>query len=120
MDNISNIKKQPAWLKRALNPDTPTLENQTVKTRVEWDSKGKKKILFPTIRQVGKNGKLKIFSVDEARTIAEKNKDFIEVDNFEDGNKLSKSISNEISKKRNSIKKKHGGTLLVSKLYKGF
>jgi hypothetical protein len=112
------MSKRPAWLKRALDPKTPTLNRQTVRTAVEYHSDGKRKILFPTIRKTGLKGPLRKYSVKDARKIAERKGDFIEVESFPKGNKMSKMISNMINKKRYS--KKHGGSLLVAKGYKGF
>ena len=124
-------KKQPSWLKRALNPSTPMLNNQSIRTAVEWHSDGKRKILFPTIRQqTGLGRNLIKYNRNEARDLAIAKGDFIEVSTFEEGNKLSKSISNKIYQVRKNAKRKDyrkstvqksmGGSLLVSKGYKGF
>jgi|TARA_Y100000361_G_scaffold124186_1_gene117173 hypothetical protein len=113
------MSKKPTWLKRALDKKTPTLNKQTVRTAVEWHSDGKRKILFPTIRQTGLKGPLRKYNVEDARKIAERKGDFMEVKSFKKGNEISKMISNMIDKKRYN-KKKHGGSLLVAKIYKGF
>jgi hypothetical protein len=124
-------KKKPAWLERALDPSTPMLNNQTIRTAVEWHSDGKRKILFPTIRQqTGLDRKLIKYDRNEARDIAISKGDFIEVPSFEEGNRLSKSISSQIYQARknpnrrqyrkSSIKKVTGGNLVIAKNYKGF
>ena len=124
-------KKKPAWLKRALDPSTPMLNNQTIRTAVEWHSDGKRKILFPTIRQqIGFDRKLIEYDRNKARDIAISKGDFIEVPSFTEGNRLSKSISSQIYQARknanrrqyrkSNIKKATGGNLVVAKTYKGF
>ena len=124
-------KKKPAWLKRALDPSTPMLNNQTIRTVVEWHSDGKRKILFPTIRQqTGLGRKLIKYNRDEAKDIAIAKGDFIEVPNFAECNRLSKSISSQIYQARknanrkqyrkSTIKRSTGGSLVVAKNYKGF
>ena len=124
-------KKKPAWLKRALDPSTPMLNNQTIRTAVEWHSDGKRKILFPTIRQqIGFDRKLIEYDINKARDIAISKGDFIEVPSFTEGNRLSKSISSQIYQARknanrrqyrkSNIKKATGGNLVVAKTYKGF
>ena len=124
-------KKQPSWLKRALNPSTPMLNNQSIRTAVEWHSDGKRKILFPTIRQqIGFDRKLIEYDRNKARDIAISKGDFIEVPSFTEGNRLSKSISSQIYQARknanrrqyrkSNIKKATGGNLVVAKTYKGF
>ena len=91
-DNIP-IKNQPAWMKRALDPSTPTTEaNETMRT-TSVDGK-----LFPTVRMI--DGKLKKLSVEDAYKIAMDKKDFISFDNDDAATKFSKMLSSEVGKKR--------------------
>jgi hypothetical protein len=78
MNRMVTPPKRPAWLKRALNPNTPTTDaRESVRTTsVELDGR---EALFPTVRMV--NGKLKKYEGQEGRkeafNIAMKKKDFI-------------------------------------------
>jgi len=118
-------------VKMNFSPGIKRLNNQTIRTVVEWHSDGKRKILFPTIRQqTGLGRKLIKYNRDEAKDIAIAKGDFIEVPNFAEGNRLSKSISSQIYQARknanrkqyrkSTIKRSTGGSLVVAKNYKGF
>ena len=72
---------RPAWLKRALDPRTPTHTSSymddpaTIYAASTYREELGGAILFPTIREV--KGVLKIYSIDEAEKIALEKKDYI-------------------------------------------
>ena len=68
MNRMVTAPKRPAWLKRALNPNTPTtVAKESIRTASSGVGEGRE-ILYPTIRMVG--GELIKYSREEARKIA--------------------------------------------------
>ena len=89
------------WIKRALNPSTPTTEAmETVKTESR-EYQGKE-ILFPTIRMI--NGKL-INLGKKAMDYAIEKGDFITFNTPQEANAFSIGLSNMIDMARNTNKK---------------
>ena len=89
------------WIKRALNPSTPTTEAmETVKTESR-EYQGKE-ILFPTIRMI--NGKL-INLGEKAMDYAIEKGDFITFNTPQEANAFSIGLSNMIDMARNTNKK---------------
>ena len=89
------------WIKRALNPSTPTTEAmETVKTG-SGEYQGKE-ILFPTIRMI--NGKL-INLGEKAMDYAIEKGDFITFNTPQEENAFSIGLSNMIDMARNTNKK---------------
>ena len=90
-------RRKPAWLKRALDPSTPTTEaRESVKT-ASMDGR-----LFPTIRMI--DGKITKFkSIQDAHDYAMKAKDFIQFESDDAATAYSKSLSNLIKKKRSML-----------------
>lgn len=101
MNRMVTPPKRPAWLKRALNPNTPTTDaRESVRTTsVELDGR---EALFPTVRMV--NGKLKKYEGQEGRkeafNIAMKKKDFIFFNTPQEATAFSKGLSKYISQLR--------------------
>lgn len=102
ISDIVNSKNAPAWLQRALDPSTPTTEdNETIRSVHEkvdgnW-------VIYPSIRMI--DGKLKKFEREEmnkAYNMAMDKKDYIVVParNSEEARAYSRAISDEISKRR--------------------
>ena len=90
--------KRPAWLKRALNPNTPTTTaRESIRTRSSGVGEGRE-ILYPLIRLV--KGKLKEYSPEEALKLALKKKDFIEFNTPAEATTFSKGLSKYISQLR--------------------
>ena len=89
------------WIKRALDPSTPTTEAmETVKTESR-EYQGKE-ILFPTIRMI--NGKL-INLGEKAMDYAIEKGDFITFNTPQEANAFSIGLSNMIDMARNTNKK---------------
>ena len=89
------------WIKRALDPSTPTTEAmETVKTR-SGEYQGKE-ILFPTIRMI--NGKL-INLGEKAMDYAIEKGDFITFNTPQEADAFSIGLSNMIDIARNTNKK---------------
>ena len=89
------------WIKRALDPSTPTTEAmETVKTG-SGEYQGKE-ILFPTIRMI--NGKL-INLGEKAMDYAIEKGDFITFNTPQEANAFSIGLSNMIDMARNTNKK---------------
>ena len=89
------------WIKRALNPSTPTTEAmETVKTESR-EYQGKE-ILFPTIRMI--NGKL-INLGEKAMDYAIEKGDFITFNTPQEADAFSIGLSNMIDMARNTNKK---------------
>tara|TARA_R100001015_G_C4470915_1_gene54624 strand:- start:132 stop:440 length:309 start_codon:yes stop_codon:yes gene_type:complete len=93
MNDSIPIKKQPAWMKRALNPNTPMTEARETIQTISIDGR-----LFPTVRMI--DGKLKKLSVDDAYNMAMEKKDFIEFDTDKAATSFSKMLSKMVGKKR--------------------
>ena len=90
---------QKDWYKRASNPMTPTLNNQTIRTAVEYmDEKEQTIGLFPTVRLI--DGNLKKLPVEQAREMALEKGDYVKVDSFDEGISASKSLSSQVAKER--------------------
>ncbi len=94
----------PSWLERALDPTTPTTENnETVRTANNYFDDIGAEIIYPTIR-MGEDGKL--YTPEDPMEEAIKNNDYIVVEgppNRETAEKamqISKQISNQISAAR--------------------
>lgn len=96
---MDELKDRPAWLERALDPNTPTTEaNESVRT-TSIDGR-----LFPTIRMI--NGRLKRFdSVEQAYDYAVTAGDFIQFDSDEKATEFSKMLSKMIGKRRSIMSK---------------
>jgi hypothetical protein len=101
---LADIKNQPQWLQRALDPESKTLNRQSVRTSVDQHPDGKRIMLYPLIRQSGLSGTLRKYNQQDAQTIALRKGDFIVVPSVESGNALSKEISDAIGKKRNMVR----------------
>lgn len=86
-------KNRPAWLKRALDPSTPTTKDKETVRTMSVDGK-----LFPTIRMI--DGKLVRLSADEAYEMAMKKGDYIQLKDDSEATKVSKEISSLIGKAR--------------------
>ena len=101
VDKIIKSKKYP-YVNRAMNPKTPTKNNQTIRT---MGADGK---LFPTIRMV--KGKLKEYKPKEAVKITKKKKDAIPVidiaPTYVSTKDVSLALSKRISKARGAPPKK--------------
>ena len=94
-------KYDRAWIKRALDPSTPTTKAmETVRTGSS-EYKGKE-ILFPTIRLI--DGKL-VNLGKKAMDVAIEKGDFIEFDTPEEAEIFSKNLSKMIDNARNTNKK---------------
>ena len=89
------------WIKRALDPSTPTTEAmETVRTGSS-EYKGKE-ILFPTIRMI--DGKLVNLGKKDMDVAIEKG-DFIEFNTPEEAEIFSKNLSKMIDNARNTNKR---------------
>lgn len=98
MNRMVMPPKRPAWLKRALNPNTPTTTaRESIRTRSSGVGEGRE-ILYPLIRLV--KGKLKEYSPEEALKLALKKKDFIEFNTPAEATAFSKGLSKYISQLR--------------------
>ena len=97
-----NLKVKPYYLKRALNPNTQTLNNQTVRL-ADMDNK-----VYPFIRlkTSGKGGTgnrttlKKVKTHAEAQADAKKNKDFITFKTSADAQYFARNFSRLINKMR--------------------
>ena len=91
---------QYSWGARALNPNTPTTENdETIRTAHDKHSKTGQWIVYPTIRSV--DGELKKFSLKEAKRKAEMIGDYMSFNSEDDALKFSLHFSSKISQLRN-------------------
>lgn len=88
---------QPAWLKRAMNPNTPTTKNNETVRTVDFEQDGVS-YLAPTLR-MGKDG-LRRMSVDEAIDEAIRLGDAMKVPEGISPAEYSKSISDMINTAR--------------------
>ena len=96
---IEQRAMQKDWYKRASNPLTPTLNNQTIRTAVEYmDEKEQTIGLFPTVRLI--DGNLKKLPVEQARKMAVDKGDYVKVDSFDEGIAASKALSSQVAKER--------------------
>jgi len=86
---------KPDWVKRALDPNTPTINNKSVFTTSN-QYKGKE-ILYPTIRLI--KGKL-VDLGDTAMDYAIEKGDYLEFDSPEEATSASIFISDTIDKMR--------------------
>ena len=95
-------KYNQAWIKRALNPETPTKEAmETIKSaNAELDGMH---IVFPTIRMMG--GKLIQLDNDTALEIAKQKKDYVAFDSADEALNFSKSLSKAIGLARQNNKR---------------
>ena len=100
-----NMSYDKEWIKRALDPSTPTTEAmETVKTESR-EYQGKE-ILFPTIRMI--NGKLiNLEKLGEAKAMdyAIEKGDFITFNTPQEADAFSIGLSNMIDMARNTNKK---------------
>lgn len=87
----------------ALNPDTPTLNNQTVRTEsAELDGK---EVLYPTIRMIeGKLVELRSVGLDPLEYAIKQN-DYITFDTPKEAIDFSKYLSKMIGLSRNTNKR---------------
>ena len=98
----NSLKTKPYYLKRALNPNTTTLNNQTVRL-AQQDN-----IVYPLVRISSKpsgkggtgNRMLKKHSMSEALAIASQKNDFIRFKTENDAKYFAKNFSKLINKKR--------------------
>ena len=102
VDKIIKSKKYP-YVNRAMNPKTPTKNNQTVRTM------GADGMLFPSIRMV--KGKLKEYDTfDKALKVTKKKKDAIPVidmaPTYVSTKDVSLALSDRIAKARGAPPKK--------------
>lgn len=89
--------KIPSWLRRALNKNTPTTEdNETMRTASR--QVGNHEILFPTIRMI--DGKLKKLSNEDAFQMSIRKKDFVVTKGPKAATLLSKRLSKMVGKAR--------------------
>jgi hypothetical protein len=97
--SVTERAMQEDWYKRASNPLTPTLNNQTVRTAVEYMDETETVIgLFPTVRLI--DGELKKLPVGQAREMAISRGDYVKVDSFDEGIAASKTLSSKINTER--------------------
>lgn len=97
--SVTERAMQKDWYKRASNPLTPTLNNQTIRTAVEYmDEKEQTIGLFPTVRLI--DGNLKKLPVEQARKMAASKGDYVKVGSFEEGIAASKALSSQVAKER--------------------
>lgn len=102
MENLQNIE----WIQRALDPSTPMLDNQTVRT--EYSEVDGKIILYPTIRMIdGKLVNLKEKGIDPFEYAFQKG-DFLSFDTPEEAQQFSKMFSDLIGNTRNTNKRIEG------------
>ena len=91
------------WVSRALSPDTPTMDNQTVKT--ESANLDGKEILYPTIRMIdGKLVELRSVGLDPLKYAMEK-QDYISFNTPKEATNFSKYLSKMIGLSRNTNKR---------------
>jgi len=96
---IEQRAMQKDWYKRASNPLTPTLNNQTIRTAVEYMDENESVIgLFPTVRLV--DGNLKNLPLEQALKMAIAKGDYVKVDSFDEGIAASKALSSQVAKER--------------------
>ena len=89
--------KIPSWLRRAMNPKTPTTkDNETMRTASRQI--GNNEILFPTVRMI--DGQLKKLTVEEAYQMSLRKKDFVVTKGPKNATLLSKRLSKIVSRER--------------------
>lgn len=97
-DNFNNLLELD-WVKRALDPSTPTLEGKTIFTQSgEYDGK---EILYPTIRMI--EGKL-VDLGDQAMDYAIQKGDYVAFDTPEQATAVAKMLSELAGKVRSTNK----------------
>ena len=102
MNRMVTAPKRPAWLKRALNPNTPTtVAKESIRTASSGVGEGRE-ILYPTIRMI--DGELQQLTNKEAMDLAIKKGDYVEYDSIEEAEKASKKLSEHIGKERKAWK----------------
>lgn len=98
---LLNIKQEskgiPAWLTRAMDPNTPLYKGKSTIQTASSELDGKE-ILYPTIRMM--NGQLKKLSDKEAFNEAIKKGDYLVYENAEQATQASKAISELIKERR--------------------
>ena len=88
---------EPAWMKRAKDPNTPSLGNASIKTRSqEVDGR---EVLYPTIR-MQKDGTLKKYTDKEALDIALANKDYLLFEDPDKATAFSRYLSGRLGEIR--------------------
>ena len=97
----------PGWLKRALNPTSPMLDNKHTVQTIDVDI-GNTSYVVPTIRVI--DGKLKRLRPSEAIKMAEDKGDLLKVPEGMSGEEFSKVLSDLINESRR-VKKSGGGIL---------
>lgn len=94
----------PAWMRRALDPSTPTLRGETVNTASL--PVGGRELLFPMVR-MGEDGKLfKFKSRADALGVAVQNNDFIAFTDGPEADRFSRELSDTISVARKKKRKR--------------
>ncbi len=88
------FRNPPSWMRRALNPNTPTTKSRETVRTASRKHNGKE-ILFPTIR-MGRDGKLRKSGYKEAV----RRRDYMTFDSPAAATKFSKKLSRLIDKSR--------------------
>ncbi len=89
----------PAWMVRALDPTTDTLNNQTIHTTSRSLAEGGPELLFPTVR-MREGGLEKIENEDDAFRESLQRQDFITLQNPTQATAFSQELSAEIDRRR--------------------
>ena len=97
---------EPAWLKRALDPNSPIDKkwNSKLKTRSTEHPETGKEILYPKVRML--NGKLIRMSDREAELVALNKGDYLEFNSPAEATTFAQDLSERINKSMLKIKKK--------------
>ena len=104
MENIQNAE----WGKRALDPSTPMLDNQTGRT--EYSEVDGKIVLYPTIRMIdGKLVNLREEGIDPVSYTIQMG-DFLSFDTAEEADQFSKMFSDMIGRSRSAEKPTQGSS----------
>jgi len=104
MENIQNVE----WVKRALDPSTPMLNNQTVRT--EYSELDGKIVLYPTIRMIdGKLVNLREQGIDPVKYAVEMG-DFLSFDTAKEADQFSKMFSEMVGRSRSAERPTQGNS----------
>jgi len=87
----------PQWLRRALNPRTPTTKNNETMRTSSFEYEGKE-ILVPTIRKV--DGKLKKLTPKQALDMAIAKQDYVITSSPKAATSMSRRLSDKVTRKR--------------------
>ena len=88
------FRNPPSWMRRALNPNTPTTKSRETVRTASREHNGKE-ILFPTIR-MGRDGKLRKSGYKEAV----RRRDYFTFDTPAEATRFSKKLSSLIDRAR--------------------